>query len=84
MLLVVGLSAVLARFQTASSSAATVVPYHSPLVAYHRSVQDWDRSDKKYGDGTTKASAQDYSAIINQRYYVPASSYTSSYYGQKS
>lgn len=82
MLLVVGLSAVLARFQAANSPAPAVIPYQSPVVAYHRTLHDWDRSDK-IQEATTKATIQDYSAYINQRYYTPVNSYAGAYYGQK-
>lgn len=83
MLLVVGLSAVLARFQVANTSAPAVLPYHTPVVAYHRTLHDWDRSDKSQVEATTKATIQDYSAYINQRYYTPVNSYAGAYYGQK-
>lgn len=80
MLLVVGLSAVLARFQ--SANAPLVVPHHSPVIAYHRTLHDWDRSDKNAAETATKPTLQDYSAYINQRYYTPVGSY-SGYVGKK-
>lgn len=82
MLLVVGLSAVLARFQAVSPVSAAI-PYHSPVLAYHRTIQDWDRSDKGHVEISTKPAVHDYSAYINQKYYSPVSSYAGTYYEQK-
>lgn len=78
MLLVVGLSSVLARFQ--DSSKKHVVPYYLPAVHHHAGYHGWDRSDK---DEEKVEKATSYPAYNPQYVYTPLSAYNSAYYGQK-
>ncbi|KAG5875364.1 hypothetical protein JTB14_020662 [Gonioctena quinquepunctata] len=79
LLLVVGLSSVLARLQ--ETRRAPAVPYSVPIYQ-HRYAQDWDRKDR----GTEEASTKSYGQGLgySQQYVYPQlSTYNPSYFVQK-
>ncbi|KAH1021464.1 hypothetical protein HUJ04_010974 [Dendroctonus ponderosae] len=82
LLLVVGLSSVLARLQEARRPAAA--PYIAPLSPYYHHAHILDRSDSTGEKSTAESSIQPTSAY--QQYYAnrPYSGYGQYYYGSKS
>lgn len=84
MLLVVGLSSVLARLQSGTPPAvpyhSPALAFHSPVVAYQKQYHDWDRTDK---GATDKKSQIYYSNLISQdlqKYgYTTANTYSPYY-----
>nr|XP_023026636.1 uncharacterized protein LOC111514610 [Leptinotarsa decemlineata] len=81
LLLVVGLSSVLARLQGSSKPAA--VPYISPVPVFHnRYYQDWDRRDK--GSEETSSKGYNQGLTYSQQYTYPQlGAYNPSYFVQK-
>ncbi|KAJ8956784.1 hypothetical protein NQ314_006659 [Rhamnusium bicolor] len=85
LILVVGLSSVLARLQDSSRRPA-VVPYVLPSYHHHGAYHhDWDRNDKGVEGRTEKSYTQSYPPYNQQYVYTPLSTHTHnpSYYGHK-
>ncbi|KAJ3619734.1 hypothetical protein MTP99_005392 [Tenebrio molitor] len=76
LLLVVGLSSVLARLQDTRGAA---IPYVSPLPPYHQHV--WDRSDSSVVDRSDNTKAAYYAGYVgqNQQYNPALTNYYSKY-----
>jgi hypothetical protein len=76
LLLVVGLSSVLARLQDTRRAA---IPYISPLPPYHQHV--WDRSDSSVVDRSDNTKAAYYAGYVgqNQQYNPALTNYYSKY-----
>ncbi|KAJ8961756.1 hypothetical protein NQ318_021357 [Aromia moschata] len=81
LLLVVGLSSVLARLQ--ESSRRPAAPYYLPAVHHHAALHHgWDRNDKNVEDKSEKMMTQAIAQAQPQYAYSPLSTYNPGYYGQ--